>query len=472
MISIPNIFPVTSHTNHVGPGSIFVAIKGSKEDGVRYIILAIQKGAKKIVIQQNTILSNEIRTEIKKWNIDIITVKNCRKALAQLSQKAAGNPAKKMHIIGITGTKGKTSTTLILEHILKNAGHKTALTSTVYNKIIDQKFVSNLTTGLPDYLHQFLKLCADSGVRYVIIETAAQALSLYRVHGIKFDCVVFTNFSKEHGEFYPTMNQYFKAKSKIFKQLKPNCSAIINADDPWGKKIVKNNSSFVAFGTDKGHSFSFEKINNYNASFILFAPNNAYKFNCPNLIGKFNCYNLAAASIAANMLGIPFKLAARSMLSFIGVPGRLEAYNLKNGACCFIDYAHNPSSFEAVLNTLRPHTDHLIVLFGAGGEKDLTKRPIMGKITSQIADLVILTSDNPRSEKPEIIIEQIYSGIDPNNNHKIIKEVDRKQAIKIAYKLSRNSSIIALLGKGPDEYQIIGNIKHKFSEKEIIQNLQ
>jgi len=444
-VVIPSIFPATCHTNHVGPGSIFVAIKGCKQNGADYIPQALQHGAKTIVIQKNATITQKLQNLITRHNAKIIRVNNPRKKLALLSAKHSDHAHKKLKIIGITGTKGKTSTAFILEHILKSANYKTALISTVHNRILNQTFKSSLTTDQPDYLHAFFKTCVQKNVEFVVMEVAAQALSLHRVEGIAFDYVLFTNFAQEHGEFYANLQDYFAAKITLFEQLKPSGKSFANADDPSFKKILEKNPNVISFSIDKQRTFD-----------------------CPTLFGKFNQYNIAAAVSVAQNIGLTKKTYIDSLKTFKGVPGRLELHQLANGAHVCIDYAHNPSSFEAVLSTLRPITHNLTVIFGAGGERDHKKRPAMGKIAAQIADKIIATSDNPRSEDPLRIIEDIAAGIAKQNLGKLKKEVDRKKAIQMACKNAQKNEIIAILGKGPDQYQIIGDKTMRFSEKEII----
>ncbi len=471
---MPRVFPVTCHTDHVGTGSTFVAIKGFKHDGVVYIPQAIARGANRIVVHHDALLPADVQHNIKLHNIELINVDNTRKALALLSAQALGYPARQLRIIGITGTIAKTTTVCILEHLLKKAGHKTALLSSIKNSILEKEFQASLTTPQPDYLHMFFRCCVTAGVEYVIMEVAAQALTLHRTEGIEFDGIVFTNFDQEHAEFYSSMHDYFKAKCSIFDQLKPGAPVCINADDAWCKKIINKHQHFMSFGTNNNKStihFSVidDKLQGLTLSIAL--QNKPYTFHCPALIGIFNGYNIAGAISMAHSLGISVPAIAASLRSFKNLPGKLERYILPNKAQCFIDHAHTPSSYQLVLSLLRSLTQHLIVVFGAGGERDHIKRPIMGNIASEFADIVILTSDNPRSEDLDIIIDTIYSGIAQHNQHKIIRELNRERAIKKAYALSTTDSIIALLGKGPDEYQIIGSRKIPFSEKKIIQSL-
>lgn len=458
-ITMPKIFPVTCHTDYVGLGSTFVAIAGVSLDGVAYVPQAIENGASLIVLAEDAHVPQDTWRLMRDAHVDIQRVADTRKALAILSAQAANHPARQLKIIGITGTKGKTTTAFLLAHILQRAGKKTALMSTVHNKIMDTTFPPSLTTPQPDYLHQFLKSCVHAGVEYVVMEVAAQALSLHRVHDILFDGIIFTNFSHEHLEFYPTIDAYFAAKCLIFDHAKEKAPVLINANDLLCTSLVQNN--YQGFGL---HGGTYIKAEQPCAIAI-----DESIFSCPALIGSFNCYNILAAVRMALAHGFVKQDVADSLQSFPGVPGRLQQFNMPNGARCIIDYAHNPSSYQAVLSMLRAQTDNLIVVFGAGGQRDPHKRPIMGNIAATFADMVILTSDNPRTEDPCKIMDAIAAGIE--NKDKVVCEVDRQEAIKLAYKKSKSGSIIAILGKGTDEYQIIGSEKKAFSERKIIEAL-
>jgi UDP-N-acetylmuramoyl-L-alanyl-D-glutamate--2,6-diaminopimelate ligase len=473
-LRLPTIFPVTCHTNHVGPNSTFVVIKGYNQDGVNYILTALEKGATVIVVQDDVELSPAITQTIAAHDARLERVANTRRALATLSAQALNYPAHKLKIIGITGTKGKTTSSFVLEHVLRSSGHTTALVSTVYNMINGQRFPMNLTTPQPDYLHVFFDLCVQSGVEYVVMEVAAQALSLHRVHGIEFDGIIFTNLDQEHAEFYPTMDEYFAAKSRIFEQCKPNAPHIINADDERCASLSEQHKNSVSFGimSEKAH-LKAEILGSVKDGIQFSATINGqtHTFACPALIGTFNVYNVLGVVGMATKLGIASDAIAHALQTFSKVPGRLEQYHMPNGARCIIDYAHNPSSYQAVLSTLRALTPHLIVVFGCGGNRDKSKRPLMGAIATEIADQVILTSDNPRSEKAEDIIADIKQGIAGEHAHKVLCELDRELAIKKAYALSCDGSIVVMLGKGPDEYQMVGTVKTPFSESGIIKSL-
>ena len=468
---MPEIFPVTAHTKHVGPGSTFVAIKGAKEDGINYISQAIELGAYEIVVAEDAQIPDNVQELINSNNIMVTRSSNTRVCLALMSARACGFPAQKLKIIGVTGTKGKTTTCYLLEHILATAGYKTALSTTVTSKILDSEFKSPLTTPQPDYLQVFLKLCVSQGVELVVMEVSAQALSLHRLEGITFDGIIWTNFSQEHAEFYPTIDQYFKAKCDIFKKLKSGSWAYINADDPFIEQCKNHSDSIKTYGFISHAAYSkAEYLGNQNkqVSFSL----DKHQYSCKSLMGSFNSYNCLAAASMALQLGVPCHDVAHALTLFQKVPGRLERYTLPNGALGIIDYAHNPSSYTAVLSLLAQSTDHLIVVFAAGGDRDKTKRPIMGEIAAQYGSVLILTSDNPRSENPATIADDVERGIPAESLNKVVRELDREKAIKKAYELSRSGSIIVLLGKGPDEYQIIGGNTLPFSEKSILLSLR
>ena len=473
-LAMPSIFAVTAHTAHVGPGTIFVAIKGMKEDGLYYAYEAIKKGAKTLVVAQDVIISSELEKQIEQHQVTVERVSNTRQALAEKSAQVLGFPARKLRIIGITGTKGKTTTAWLLFHILKTAGYSVALLSTVKNYINDHEFATQLTTQQPDYLHHFFELCIKADVQYVVMEVAAQALSLYRTHTLLFAGIIMTNFSAEHAEFYTDLHQYFNAKKLILNQAEAQAKILINADDAWCKQLLQENSSYHSFGMYQEKATYVLKIKATmctQIAWLLHYDDHVYEFSCPALIGEFNNYNATAAAAMGLELGIDINIIKQAFTTFKAVPGRLEQHLTPRGARFIIDYAHNPSSYQALLPVLRLLADNLIVIFGAGGERDHTKRPVMGAIAAQLADTIILTTDNPRSEDPATIINDIKSGIAACYMHKIIVELDREEAIKKAYQMASSSTIIAVLGKGPDEYQLVKGVKTYFSEKNIIKSL-
>lgn len=471
---LPVVLPVTSHTKYVGTGTTFVAVQGQKENGSSYIVSALNKGATTIVIEQDQILSDDMVYAIELHGAELIYVENARKALAQLSAQAHDYPARKLKIIAVTGTKGKTTTSWILAHMFKHAGYKTALLSTVRNRILNTELPTELTTPQPDYIHAFLKACVDNRVEWVIMEVAAQATSLYRTEGIEFDGAIFTNFSPTHAEFYPHVDDYFAAKYQIIKQVKSGSPIILNGDDEQVAQLRNHfeNVQCIYNGNARENAISYQALpSQMGLSWCYLGNEQPEFFQSPHLIGSFNIFNASAAISLARYQGISLAHIKEALMNFSGVPGRLEAYDLPNGARCYIDYAHTPSSFKAVLSLLRDLTDNLIVVFGAGGDRDRSMRPQLGAIATHYADHLVLTTDNPRSEHVQTITQDIIAGIDAHDMHKVHIEYDRAVAIEKAYTLSTTRAIVVLLGKGPDEYQIIGTQKTYFSERAIIKQL-
>ena len=469
-INLPKIWPVSCHTDYIGKNSTFVAIQGQKQNGIDFVPLALQKGARTIVAEYTADISPEIIEAIKAADAQLMFVPNARRSLALLSANAWGNPADKLKIIAITGTKGKTTTSWLLHHILESAGNKTALLSTVKNKIGQQEFATELTTQHPDYLHAFFTTCINAGIKYVIMEVAAQALSLHRTAGLAFDGIIFTNFAQAHGEFYSSEQEYFAAKKSIFLQAKPGIPLLINADDQKMSALVTELPT-IGFGMNAPLCARNVQSTVNGVKATIEYGQQSFAAQCSSLIGSFNVYNMLAASGMALKLGIKTDAIALGLNTFKGVPGRLERYDLPNGAVCFIDHAHNPLSFNAVLPLLRSLTDHLIVVAGAGGDRDNDMRSVLGQLMSEYAHVSILTTDNPRSENSADIIAAMYAGVSVDKKNNVICELDREVAIRKAIALSAPKSIIALLGKGPEQYQIFGTQKIPFSEKNIILNL-
>jgi UDP-N-acetylmuramoyl-L-alanyl-D-glutamate--2,6-diaminopimelate ligase len=472
---IPDTLPVTCYSKHVGTGTVFVAIKGEKEDGVYYIPEAIARGASEIVLHEDAHIPQHIADLMAASGVTITRSSNPRLYLALRSAQEAGNPAGKLRIIGVTGTKGKTTTCYVLEHILKQAGYKTALLTTVVNRIKDVHIPTSLTTPQPDYLHQFFKLCVEESIDYVVMEVSAQALTFNRVDGITFDGVVFTNFEQDHLDYYRTMENYFHEKCKIFSYRKPQTVACINTDDPWLKTLVSSYANIVTYGIAMPQTRIHAKLigdQRDTVHFYVESENCQAQIECPALMGRYNVYNCLAATSMALQLGIKISVIAESLKSFSKVPGRLERYVLANGAIGVVDYAHNPSSYDAVLSLLSTLTDHLIVVMGAGGDRDRTKRPKMGAIAARYAQVFVLTSDNPRSENPEQIADDIMVGVAPDLQGKVVRELDRERAINKAYQLSRPGSIIVVLGRGPEEFLLYATKKIRLVDAEVLQSLR
>lgn len=352
--------------------------------------------------------------------------------------------------------------------LLKQAGKKVALLSTVEKRIGEDLVDLALTTPLPDHLHMFLKMCVDREIEYVVMEVSAQSLSMHRLDGIDFEAAAFTNFSLEHLEFYANLDEYFKAKLRLFDKVKDASAIFMNADDEYGQQLIQRHPDISSYSLKNINATLYGVPRYKNEALELSVVHNEKHFIfTSNLIGEFNAYNMLAAISVISALEIPLETIACGLEKLDQIPGRMEKYRLANGATCFIDYAHNPSSFEAVLSMLRSQTRDLIVVFGVGGDRDKSKRPIMGAIVEKYADTAILTSDNPRNEHPADIIENIKRGF-TGKNLRVIEEINRTNAIEMACDFSKAGSIIAILGKGRDEYQIVGTLTFPFKERSII----
>ena len=481
---LSKIYPVSCHTNHIGKNSIFVSIQGEKENGLKYINAAIKKGATKIVVNKK-FKSQILKTsELKKSfnDIEYIFTDNARKALAILSAQRLNNPSSKLKIIGVTGTKGKTSTTYIINHILQSAGFDTAIIGTIKNQIKNKEVESTLTTPQSDFLQMFFNECVKEKVDYVIMEISSHALSLDRVHNVQFDAIGFTNLQPEHLDFYPSINEYFKAKYSIFEHSNKKTFSVINSDDKWGKKAIEmlnrkkhlmlmlKNVKIISFSKNKSEKTNF-KITKNNLSGLnieIKTINQNLNLNTPKLFGLFNAYNITMASLICLNLGIEKEKIKSALTNFEGIQGRLQMHKLKKGSTAFVDYAHNPSSVEAVLKTLKKLNKKIITVFGCGGDRDKIKRPVMGKLASELSDYIIITNDNPRSENPQKIAVEILNGISKKYLYKVKTILNRKTALEHAVSISDKDSIIAILGKGHENYYLIKDKKLYFDDFEEI----
>ncbi len=468
-IVFPSVYPVTGHTDFVGQGTTFIAIAGTKQNGLNFIPLALAKGATKIVVSMQEVVSDELTELIEKHNATLEYVEDTRKALAEYSAQALDFPAKKLKIVGITGTKGKTSSSYMAYHMLHAIGKKVALVSTIEKRIGSELISIPLTTPLPDQLQMFLRVCVDYGIEYVVLEVSAQALTLKRIEGIELEGGVFTNFSHEHLEFYKNLSEYFSAKKLLLEQVKNSKNMFINIDDQYGEQLFLDNPNCSTFSLQNKQANLYGCIHSVNNQNMLHLKidNQMFDIYLP-FLGVFNAYNLLGVLGLMYALEINFSDLKYALKDLAHVPGRMEKYQLKNGAMCFIDYAHNPSSFEAVLSTLRSMTPHLIVVFGAGGNRDTQKRPLMGAIAQKYCDVVIVTSDNPRDESPLDIALAIQKGFDFSKDFEFYQELNRVKAIELGHELSKKDSILAILGKGRDEYQIVGGLTFPFKERSII----
>lgn len=460
---------IESNSKNVEKGFLFIAIKGFDVDGHQYIGGAIEKGATAVMVEEGCDLKALAIPE----GITIVMAKNTREALAICSSNFYGNPSRKFKLIGVTGTKGKTTTTFMIKEILEKAGKKVGLIGTIATYINGKKVkTSDRTTPESLELQRDFAQMAEVGVEAVVMEVSSQSLKLHRVDGCEFDIVVFTNFSEDHisPKEHPDMEDYFQSKLKLFQMCK---TGISNADDLYGAKMPKlfPESNIVTYGIDNFANVLAKDITITN-SYVDFKVkvtdrNERIKTGIP---GRFSVYNSLAAICVAQKFGVTAE-AVKEALVEVKVPGRSEMVTNKKEIPIMIDYAHSPESLENILQAVKSYTrGKVISVFGCGGDRDSGKRPIMGEISGRIADFTFITSDNPRTEDPEKIVEQIEEGMKKTKGkYKVV--VDRTEAIKQAIQMANKRDIIVLAGKGHEPYQEINGVKHPFDERIIVNEI-
>lgn len=460
---------IDSNSKNIKEGYMFIAIKGFSTDGHTYINNAIKAGAKAIMVEEGCDLKSIELPE----DVTLIMTKDTREALAKCSCNFYGNPSRKFKLIGVTGTKGKTTTTFMIKEILEKAGHKVGLIGTIAT-YINGKVISESSRTTPESI-ELQKIFADmveQGVEYVVMEVSSQSLKLHRVDGCQFDIVVFTNFSEDHisEKEHPDMKDYFESKLKLFKMCD---NGIINVDDLQVTKIPSMfpESNIMTYGIDNACDVLAKDITITN-SYVDFRVkitdrNERVKVSIP---GRFSVYNSLAAICVAKKIGIPSDKVIEA-LAEIRVPGRSEMVDNKKEIPIMIDYAHSPESLQNILSAVKSYTrGKVISVFGCGGDRDKGKRPIMGEISGRIADFTFITSDNPRTEKPEEIVKEIEDGIKKTKgNYKVV--VDRTEAIKEAIKMATKLDIIVLAGKGHEPYQEINGEKYPYDERIIVKEI-
>ena len=460
---------IESNSKNIEEGFLFVAIKGFQVDGHKFIDSAIENGAIAVVVEEGCDLKKIKGLE----KVTVVMAKDTRRALAIISSNFYKNPSKKFKLIGVTGTKGKTTTTFMIKEILEKAGKKVGLIGTIATYINGKRLGdSERTTPESLELQKLFSQMVKEKVEVVVMEVSSQSLKLHRVDGCDFDIVLFTNLSEDHisPNEHPDMQDYFNSKLKLFEMCKVG---IVNTDDLHGAKIpdMFPDSQITTYGIDNFANVLAKDItitNSYVDFRVKITDRNERVKTC--IPGRFSVYNSLAAICVAKKFGIDPETIKQALLE-VRVPGRSELVNNKLEIPIMIDYAHSPESLENILQAVKSYTrGKVISLFGCGGDRDAGKRPIMGEISGRIADFTFITSDNPRTEDPEKIVKQIEEGIKKTKGkYKVI--VDRTKAIKEAIKMATKRDIIVLAGKGHEPYQEINGIKHPYDERIIVNEL-
>jgi UDP-N-acetylmuramyl-tripeptide synthetase len=457
---------VAYDSRKVKPGDAFVAIPGLKVDGADFIPQAIKKGAKVIVAEKDVKLPEGIVLE---------KVPSTRKALAHMANIFYDHPSQKVKLIGITGTNGKTTTAYLIESILKNAGFKVGLLGTVGARINGKDVETSLTTPESLELQALLDQMVKAGVTHVVMEVSSHALALDRVAGCDFDIAIFTNLTHDHLDFHKTREEYLDIKKKLFQMLKPEGVAIINVDDPASKPFIEAvKGEVVTYGVSQAkHELRSTKEVEFETKVTgihikedkMALKINSLEIRTP-LIGMPNVYNIAAAWQCGLSLGIPHKTIQKGIEALNGVPGRFERVDCGQPFNVIVDFAHSPDALQKLIETYRPLTKGKIILvFGCPGDRDKDKRPLMGEIAANLADTVIVTTDDPHSEDPEQIIKEVVG------KRKLKNIIDRKEAIGKALKLAKKGDTVLIAGRGHEKYQDLDGEKIEIDDREIIRAL-
>ena len=450
------VVDITCDSRRVKDGFAFICINGFTSDGHDYAADAVKAGASVIISERPTGAPVEY------------VVDDTHKAYAVMSANYFGNPSKSFKLIGVTGTNGKTSVTYMLKSIIESKGHKTGVIGTIQNLVGDRIIEAVNTTPDAYGLNSLFALMRDEGCEYVVMECSSHALDQKRIFNLDFEVAAFTNLTQDHLDYHKTMKNYLDAKSKLFSMCK---NAVINIDDEYGKQLVNRiDKNVVTYAvTDRSATYSANGIN-MKPDGIEYEMVSDYTIKRIKLKtgGKFSVYNSLCAAVCAKLLGFSEEEIATALDCMEGVKGRAEVVRTGKDFTVIIDYAHTPDGLINILSTFKElKNGRLVCLFGCGGNRDTTKRPIMGSIAAKLSDFVIVTSDNPRNEEPDLIIKDILQGMKDSKTPYVVIE-DRKEAVKYAVQNALSGDIIVLAGKGHETYQILKTGKVHLDEREVI----
>lgn len=455
------ISSVTFDSRKVTKGSLFVAVKGTATDGHQFIDLAISNGAAAIVCETLPAVENTTVTFVK--------VKDSSLSLGIIACNFFDNPSTRLKLVGVTGTNGKTTTVTLLFNLFRSLGYSTGLLSTVQNKINNTVIPSTHTTPDALSLNELLAAMVEQGCEYVFMEVSSHAVVQNRIAGLQFTGAVFSNITHDHLDYHKTFDEYIRAKKMFFDHLPAEAFALINKDDRNGMVMMQNTKA-------QRYTYSLRSIADFKCKIVENHLNGLF-LNIDNqevwvrLIGTFNAYNVLAVYATAMLLKQDKVNILTALSNLQSVEGRFQYVKSPGGIIGIVDYAHTPDALKNVLDTIkdiRNGNEQVITLVGCGGDRDAAKRPVMAAIACEYSDKVILTSDNPRTEDPEEILNQMEKGIDVKDKRKTLRISDRREAIKTACSLSKPGDIILIAGKGHEKYQEIKGVKHDFDDFEIL----
>ncbi|MCM2315504.1 MAG: UDP-N-acetylmuramoyl-L-alanyl-D-glutamate--2,6-diaminopimelate ligase [Thermoanaerobaculia bacterium] len=461
------IASVTSDSRLVGAGSLFVAVPGFQFDGASFVDAAVRKGASAIVTEKHGLA----------LPVTTIEVANARVALAEIAANFHGRPADRLSLVGVTGTSGKTTTTKMLESILEQTGEPVGLIGTIEYRAGDRREIADRTTPDATVLQQWFANMVDAGVSRAVMEVSSHALALRRTHGIHFAAAVFTNLSRDHFDFHRDFDDYFATKRMLFDQIdRSRRCAVVNIDDDHGRRLAEElGSAAMTFG--RGAECDIRPASGFAPALdglcgVLATPAGEIRVESP-LVGVPNLYNWMGAAGAAIAVGVPAVAIESGIRALASVRGRFESVASPGGPAVLVDYAHKPDALEKLLLAVRSLAEgrRVILVFGCGGDRDKGKRPEMGAIAGRLADLSILTSDNPRSESPEAIVRAIESGIESVEGAKWEVMVDRREAIARAIDVAGSDDVVVIAGKGHENYQVVGDRVIHFDDREEVEGV-
>ncbi|MDR1348774.1 MAG: UDP-N-acetylmuramoyl-L-alanyl-D-glutamate--2,6-diaminopimelate ligase [Prevotellaceae bacterium] len=458
-----NICSLGFDSRNISVDQLFFAIAGTNTDGHHFIDDAIKQGATAIICEHFPETLNQKTCYIK--------VDDSNAAMGIIASEFYGNPSSKLKLIGITGTNGKTTTATLLYRLIKSYGYKAGLISTIANYIDSQKIEATHTTPDAIQLNELMCKMTETGCDYCFMEVSSHSIVQERIAGLTFAGGIFSNITRDHLDYHGNFEEYIKAKKKFFDSLPANAFALANIDDRNGKVMMQNTKA-------KYKTYALKKIADYKCK-ILEIGFTGMLLNIDNTdvwtkcIGVFNAYNLLAVYAAARELGIEKNEVLRLLSDLNPADGRFECIRAENNVTAIIDYAHTPDALENVIATITEicSKEQLITVVGCGGNRDKGKRPIMAKIAGENSGLTILTSDNPRNEKPEDILKDMCEGLTPVSRKKTLIIADRREAIRTAVMMAKTDSVILVAGKGHESYQEINGVRHHFSDKEIISEI-
>ena len=456
-----DITSVTADSREVGPGTLFFAVPGVNVDGHKFIPMAVEKGAAAVVCEQ---LPSDLSTMVT-----YIVVPDSAIALGYVASQWYGNPSRKLKLVGVTGTNGKTTTATLIYEMARLLGHKAGLLSTVCNYVDSEAYHTDHTTPDPLTINKMLALMVEAGCEYAAMEVSSHAAHQHRIAGLNFAGGIFTNLTRDHLDYHKTFENYLAAKKSFFDSLPSSAFALTNDDDKVGLVMLQNTLA-------KRYTYSLRKEADFRGKIVEQRLDGTLLSLNGNEVetlftGKFNAYNLTAVYGASILLGWEKEEVLKAISALVPVAGRFQAFHSPKGFTAIVDYAHTPDAIVNVLNAIREvvgKDGEIITVVGAGGNRDKGKRPIMAKEAAARSERVILTSDNPRFEEPEDILADMEAGLDEEARSRTLHITDRRQAIRTAAALAKPGTVILVAGKGHEDYQEICGVKHHFDDREEV----